>query len=174
MEWKRWLRRFLVAVSWNYQIRILMWDISVIIHIRNHVWFLVFCLQLLLQSDWFSILLSVITPMWDFRQEKQTCMYFQCHNYFTVFLCKCGKWSSWKMQSLSLFKKSLCYSSSYPTVSSYESKLLYTFEGTDRNNLCLANQDCLCDAFIFSPKICRIQLAFLAWFLACGKRPRPK
>lgn len=85
MEWKRWLRRFLVAVFWNYQIRILMRDISVIVHIRKHVWFLVFCLHLLLQSVWFSILLSVITPVWDFRQEKQTCMYFQCHNYFNCF-----------------------------------------------------------------------------------------
>lgn len=63
------------------------------------------------------------------------------------------------MQSLSLFKKSFCHSSSYPTVSSYVSKLLYTFEGAGRNKLCLANQDCLCDTFIFSPKLFRIQLA---------------
>lgn len=78
MEWKRWLRRFLVAVLWDYQIRILTCDISVILHTRKDV--SVFCLQLLLRSVWFSILLSVITPLWDFRQEKQTCVLFPVFN----------------------------------------------------------------------------------------------
>lgn len=45
------------------------------------------------------------------------------------------------MQSLLIVKESFDHSSSYPAVSSYVSKLLCTFVGTDINNLCLANQD---------------------------------
>lgn len=45
------------------------------------------------------------------------------------------------MQSLLIVKKNFGHSSSYPAVSTYVSKLLCTFVGTDINNLCLANQD---------------------------------
>lgn len=76
------------------------------------------------------------------------------------------------MQSSLLFKKSL--SSSYPTVSGYVSRLLYSFEGIDRDYLCLANQDWLCDAFIFNPKLCRIQLAIQSRILACAKSHKAK
>lgn len=92
-------------------------------------------------------------------------MYFQCHNYFNFFCASVLSDQAEKCRG-SHFKKSLCHSSSDPTVSSYVSNLSYTFERTDRNNLCLAKQDCLCHAFIFSPKLCRVQLAVWAWFFS--------
>lgn len=45
------------------------------------------------------------------------------------------------MQSLLIVKKSFGLSFSYPDISSYVSRFLCTFVGSDSNNLCLANQD---------------------------------
>lgn len=45
------------------------------------------------------------------------------------------------MQSLLKVKKSFGNSSSHPAISSYVSRLLCTFVGSDSNNLCLANRD---------------------------------
>lgn len=70
-------------VFWNYHIRVLTGGI-VIRQIEKHVWRLVFCLQLLWQYA-SPIWLSVITPMWNFRQEEQTWVLFQCQSSCSAF-----------------------------------------------------------------------------------------
>lgn len=129
-----------------------MWDMSVILHQEAH---LVSCL---LSAAIVAICLVLHLAECNNPYVRNSCMYFQCHNYFNFFCASVLSDQAEKCRG-SHFKKSLCHSSSDPTVSSYVSNLSYTFERTDRNNLCLANQDCLCHAFIFSPKLCRVQLA---------------